>query len=137
MANGTPDTRPPRKGERLTVRFDEGEAARVKARSLAMGVAPSALLRAATLDAVDGGAVPTTIAAAIVQPDSSASLHNDELRRLRTEVNRLGVNFNQLVRKVNSDGVGEVGRDDAVGTLVALGDVLRVVEDLLGGVRRS
>ncbi|PCC26640.1 hypothetical protein CIK75_02140 [Glutamicibacter sp. BW78] len=102
-----------------------------------MGVAPSALLRAATLDAVDGGAVPTTIAAAIVQPDSGASLNNDELRRLRTEVNRLGVNFNQLVRKVNSDGVGEVGRDDAVGTLVALGDVLRVVEDLLGGVRRS
>ncbi|WP_143413241.1 hypothetical protein [Glutamicibacter sp. BW78] len=109
----------------------------MKARSLAMGVAPSALLRAATLDAVDGGAVPTTIAAAIVQPDSGASLNNDELRRLRTEVNRLGVNFNQLVRKVNSDGVGEVGRDDAVGTLVALGDVLRVVEDLLGGVRRS
>jgi hypothetical protein len=48
MASNNPDTRPPSKGERLTVRFDEGELARVRRRSLAMGVAPSALLRSST-----------------------------------------------------------------------------------------
>lgn len=135
MANGTPDTRPPRKGKRLTVRFDEGEVAQVRARALAMEVAPSAFVRAATLDAVEGEHVPTTIAAAIVQPDESTKVNTEELRRLRTEVNRVGVLFNQTVRQVNVHGVAELGTQDAVDQMRELGSALRAVEALLGGVR--
>lgn len=136
MANNVPDVRPPSKGERLTVRFDEGEVARVRRRSLAMGVAPSAFVRAATLDAVAGELVPTSIAAAI-DHSSGSSVDTDELRRLRTEMNRVGVNFNQTVRKVNAAGVAAVGNEEAVERMVELGEVLKSVEELLGGMRRA
>lgn len=133
MTNNVPDTRPPSKGERLTVRFDEGEVARVRQRSLAMGVAPSAFMRATALDAVEDRSVPTSIAAAIDQPGSSVD--TEELRRLRTSLNRAGVNFNQVVRKVNTEGVAAVGSEEGVETMAELGEVLAAVRALLGGVK--
>lgn len=146
MASNTPDTRPPSKGERLTVRFDEGELARVRRRALAMGVAPSALVamgvapsalvRASVLDVVEGGVVPTAIAAAIADPEG-VTADSPALRELRVEVNRIGVNFNQLVRKAHSDGATTLGSPTALAVLAQLTDVLRRVEDELGGTRRA
>ncbi|MGO1824781.1 MAG: plasmid mobilization relaxosome protein MobC [Brevibacterium aurantiacum] len=136
MANNNPDTRPSSKGERLTVRFDEGELARVRRRSLAMRVAPSALVRAAVLDAVEGSGVPTAIAGAIVQTerfDADASIP----RELRTELNRVGVNVNQIARKANSEGAAAVDNPDALRVLIELADVLRRIEDAIGGNRRA
>ncbi|WP_143469978.1 MULTISPECIES: MobC family plasmid mobilization relaxosome protein [Micrococcales] len=136
MASNNPDTRPPSKGERLTVRFDEGELARVRRRALAMGVAPSALVRASVLDVVEGGVVPTAIAAAIADPEG-VTADSPALRELRVEVNRIGVNFNQLVRKAHSDGATMLGSPTALAVLAQLTDVLRRVEDELGGTRRA
>ena len=136
MASNNPDTRPPSKGERLTVRFDEGELARVRRRALAMGVAPSALVRASVLDVVGAGAVPTAIAAAIADPEG-VSADTSALRELRIEVNRIGVNFNQLVRKVNHDGAAALGSPTALAVLAQLTDALRRVEAELGGTRRA
>lgn len=136
MASNIPDTRPPSKGERLTVRFDEGELARVRQRSLAMGVATSAFARAVVLDAVGDGAVPRTIAAAIVDPEG-AHADSPALRDLRVEVNRIGVNFNQLVRKVNAEGLAAVGGEESLRVLTLLADVLGRVESTLGGTRRA
>lgn len=135
MASNNPDTRPPSKGERLTVRFDEGELARVRRRALAMGVAPSALVRASVLDVIAAGAVPTVIAAAIADPEG-VSADTSALRELRIEVNRIGVNFNQLVRKVNHDGAAAFS-PTALAVLAQLTDALRRVEDELGGTRRA
>ena len=140
MASNNPDTRPPSKGERLTVRFDEGELARVRRRALAMGVAPSALVRASVLDVVEAGAVPTAIAAAIaaaIADPEGVTADSPALRELRVEVNRIGVNFNQLVRKAHSDGATTLGSPTALAVLAQLTDVLRRVEDELGGTRRA
>lgn len=136
MASNIPDTRPPRKGERLTVRFNEGELARVRRRALAMGVAPSALVRAAVLDVVGAGSVPTAIAAAIVDSEG-VSAASPALRELRVEVNHIGVNFNQLVRKVNRDGSATLDSPTALAVLAQLTEALRGVEEQLGGTRRA
>ncbi|MCT2999267.1 hypothetical protein EFN18_00870 [Propionibacterium freudenreichii] len=101
-----------------------------------MGVAPSALVRASVLDVVEGGVVPTVIAAAIADPEG-VTAHSPALRELRVEVNRIGVNFNQLVRKVHSDGAATLGSPTALAVLAQLTDVLRRVEDELGGTRRA
>ncbi|MDO5617260.1 hypothetical protein [Kocuria sp.] len=135
MASNNPDTRPPSKGKRLTVRFDEGELARVRRRALAMGVAPSALVRASVLDVIGAGAVPTAIAAAIADPEG-VTADTSALRELRIEVNRIGVNFNQLVRKVNQHGTAAFS-PTALAVLAQLTDALRRVEDELGGTRRA
>lgn len=136
MASNNPDTRPPNKGERLTVRFDEGELARVRRRALAMGVTPSALVRASVLDVVEAGVVPTAIAAAIADPEGVCA-DSPALRELRVEVNRIGVNFNQLVRKVNRDGSATLGSPTVLAVLAQLTEALRRVEGELGGTRRA
>lgn len=52
-------------------------------------------------------------------------------------MNRIGVNFNQLVRKAHSDGATMLGSPTALAVLAQLTDVLRRVEDELGGTRRA
>ena len=108
----------------------------MRRRALAMGVAPSALVRASVLAVVEGGVVPTAIAAAIADPEG-VTADSPALRELRVEVNRIGVNFNQLVRKAHSDGTTTLGSPTALAVLAQLTDVLRRVEDELGGTRRA
>jgi hypothetical protein len=80
--------------------------------------------------------VPTAIAPAIVDPEG-VSADTPALRELRIEVNRIGVNFNQLVRKVNHDGAAALSSPTALAVLAQLTDVLRRVEGELGGTRRA
>lgn len=132
MGTTIDDTRPPSKGKRLTVRFDEGELARVRKRALAMGVAPSALTRASVLDLVGSGREPTSLAAAVAAPSGTESARAAEMRRLRVEINRIGVNFNQLTRKVHTEGVGALADTEAIEVLRALEETLRGLEAHLG-----
>ena len=136
MANPNADVRPPSKRARVTVRFDEVEHARVARWAAARGVAPSVLMRAAVLDVVDDGAVPPSIAAAAAAPQGQ-EVDSGALRELRAEVNRVGVNLNQLTRRVNSEGTAVLGSPEAAARLREVGEVLASVESLLGGTRRA
>lgn len=132
MGTTIDDTRPPSKDKRVSARLDEEELARVRKRALAMGVTLSALTRASLLDQVAGGRGPTSLAAAVAVPSGTEAAQADEMRRLRVEINRVGVNFNQLTRKTHTEGVGALADTEAIEVLRALGETLRDLEAHLG-----
>lgn len=136
MTNHVTDKRRPSRGERITVRFDAVEAERVGAFASAMGVGPSTFGRAAILDAVEGGgASRVERIREHSSRDESGSADKEELRRLRTEVNRVGVLFNQTVRKVNTDGAAVLNDEKVLEEIIAVGKVLRDVQEQMGGTR--
>jgi len=127
VANPQQDTRRPNLDRVASVRFPEGEYARIEAHAKRAGLSVSALLRAAALDAVEAaratttddahasstsvttsqskeaGATETTMPQASVQ-EQSPQVSRRELAELRTGVNRVGVNWNQYVRLSNKHG---------------------------------
>lgn len=137
MTNNVPERRRPSRGEHLAARFDEGEARRVKEFVSATGVSISALVRAAVLDAVEGRGGERVGQAVEYSARSSEddTTTKEESRRLRTEVNRVGVLFNQTVRRVNTDGAGVLNDEKVLEQLVEVGKVLREVQESLGGSR--
>ncbi len=137
MTNNVPEARRPSRGEHLAARFDEGEARRVKEFVSATGVSVSALVRASVLDAVEGRG-GERVGRAIehsARPSEDDTTTKEESRRLRTEVNRVGVLFNQTVRRVNIDGAGVLNDERVLEQLVEVGKVLREVQESLGGSR--
>lgn len=137
MTNNVPERRRPSRGEHLAARFDEGEARRVREFVSATGVSVSALVRAAVLDAVEGrgGERVGQAVEYSAQPAEDDTTTKEESRRLRTEVNRVGVLFNQTVRRVNTDGAGVLNDERVLDQLVEVGKVLREVQESLGGSR--
>lgn len=137
MTNNVPERRRPSRGKRLMARFDEGEARQVKEFAAAKGVGVSALVRAAVLDAVEGrgGERVGQAVEYSAKPSEGDTTTKEESRRLRTEVNRVGVLFNQTVRRVNTDGAGVLNDERVLEQLVEVGKVLREVQESLGGSR--
>lgn len=137
MTNNVPEARQPSRGEHLAARFDEGEARRVKEFVSATGVSISALVRASVLDAVEGrgGERVGQALEYSARPSEDDMTTKEESRRLRTEVNRVGVLFNQTVRRVNIDGAGVLNDEKVLEQLVEVGKVLREVQESLGGTR--
>ena len=137
MTNNVPEVRRPSRGEHLAARFDEVEARRVKEFVSATGVSISALVRASVLDAVEGRGgerVGQAVEYSARSPEDDTTT-KEESRRLRTEVNRVGVLFNQTVRRVNTDGAGVLNDEKVLEQLVEVGKVLREVQESLGGSR--
>jgi hypothetical protein len=87
---------------RIDVRFAVDERRAVIRRTRALGVKPSAWVRAVVLDALDGRRVHvesmSAVAASAPAPDFAQAV--DQLRRV-------GVNLNQVVRSHNRDGAPE------------------------------
>jgi len=84
---------------------------RLAAVAASVGVPLSALVRAATLDAVDTvRPAPTPEEVSVVADAPVAS--PDEVRALRTAVNRVGVNVNQIARLSNQHGTAVVTPED-------------------------
>lgn len=137
MANLEQDKRRRSRAERITVRFDDAEAQRLRAYAVSMGVGPSTLVRAATLDAIESnGSQRVDQIGEHAKPEQSVATEDrDERRRLRTEVNRLGVLFNQTVRRVNIDGASALNDEGVLEQLVEVGQVVREVQEMLGGTR--
>lgn len=102
MANPNKDIRPKSRSSVRSFRVGEAEAERSDAYAARLGVGTSALARAAYLDVVEAARVPTAIAAAIdsVQPQAAS----EDMRALRAAVNRVGGNFNQMLRLWNRAG---------------------------------
>lgn len=137
MTNNVPEGRRQSRGKRLMARFDEVEERQVKEFAEAKGVGVSALVRASVLDTVEGRG-GERVGQAIeysAQPLEGDKTAKDESRRLRTEVNRVGVLFNQTVRRVNTDGAGVLNDEKVLEQLVEVGKVLREVQESLGGSR--
>ncbi|WP_162986170.1 plasmid mobilization relaxosome protein MobC [Corynebacterium xerosis] len=137
MARATTDRRRPNLDARITTRFDEVELAEVKARASKFGLAPSAFVRAIVLDFIedDGRAMPAAIAGAI---DGGPQGRSEELAELRVEVNKVGVNLNQLTRAFNRGQVQGRTFSEHEALMMALGETaaaMREVRDLLGGTR--
>jgi len=179
MANPRPDLRRPNKDRVMSVRLDEVETNLLITEAVLEDVAPSALLRRLAMDEVrrraaarTGGDAPAaplgTAGAEIGAADVSGAVAPaspqamvappKELAALRTEVNKAGVNVNQIARLGNATrsfvvavveqtrkGDGSVttkpaGDDDvrqSFEAFVELRDALMRVEELLGGVRRA
>lgn len=137
MTNNVSVSRRPSRGEHLAARFDEGEARRVREFASGTGVSVSALVRASVLDAVEGRGGERVGQAVEYgsRPQEGDSTMKDELRRLRTEVNRVGVLFNQTVRRVNTEGAGVLNDEREFEQLIAVGKVLCKVQENLGGTR--
>lgn len=111
MANPQQDKRRPNLDRVASVRFPEGEYARIEAHAKRAGLSVSALLRAAVLDAVEAARATTTDDTNVSSPSKEAGATETtpqvsvrELAELRTAVNRVGVNWNQYVRLSNKHG---------------------------------
>lgn len=84
---------------------------RLAAVAASTGVPLSALVRAATLDAVDAVrlvAAPEEVSVVADAPVASP----DEVRALRTAVNKVGVNLNQIARLSNRHGTAVITPED-------------------------
>lgn len=125
------------KGQRLTVRFDEGEDANVRRRAQQLGISSSALIRAATLDVVENGSIPTSMSAAIEKPEET-SVSASDLRHTRTAINRVGGNINSMTRVTHLKGMGVLPGDDeptdVLKTLNELRELIHQTQNILGGV---
>lgn len=137
MASPFRDERRPTRGHRVTVRLGEAEFERISSAATRYGVAPSSLMRVAVLDAVDDTRSLPSIANAI---DTAPEASSGELRELRTAINRVGANFNQLARLSNQHGtlvITEADDPEVVTSLLGeLSDLLSEVRQQLGGYRR-
>lgn len=135
MANPHQDRRRPNKGRIMSVRVSEAEHGRLTKAAARLGITASAYVRASVLDTVDDGRTPTVIAPAIIttQPQAVSA----DLGELRTAVNKVGVNVNQLARLSNQRGAVVVPSGESVphvvSTLLETREVLRQVREALGG----
>lgn len=121
---GGPKGRPSRLAARFTVRFTEGEIATLKQRAATLGIRPSALVRAVTIDAMargDAPMVPTKIAAVV------ADAGMREMAALRTEINRVGVNLRQLIRRYRTRSDLIMGAE-AAGEIAAIQDLVESLQ---------
>lgn len=89
--------RPSSKDKRVGIRLTEGEHDTLSAYSEELGLSLSAYMRAVSLDAVGDSDVVQQIS----QPEDTRD--DAALWELHTELNRIGVNVNQIARKVNAD----------------------------------
>ncbi|WP_133161105.1 plasmid mobilization protein [Microterricola pindariensis] len=136
MANPIADTRRPNRRRIVSVRLNEGELDRILRAAARDGIAPSVLMRAAALDAVNAARPSPSMAAAIdVAPQAPAR----ELVELRTSVNRVGGNVNQLARLGNQSRALVITAADDEATVTELLSDLRAllveVRTQLGGYR--
>ena len=137
MARANTDRRRANLSARLTLRLGEAELANVKERAERFDLAPSAFVRAIVLDFIedDGRAMPAAIAGAI---DGGPQGRSEELAELRVEVNKVGVNLNQLTRAFNRGQVQGRTFSEHEALMMALGETasaMREVRDRLGGAR--
>lgn len=147
MANPQQDKRRPNLDRVASVRFPEGEYARIEAHAKRAGLSVSALLRAAALDAVEAARATTTDDANASSPSKEAGATEPmpqaserELAELRTEANRIGVNWNQYVRLSNRHGAPVVAIEysDEPGSLDAeVLNQLRVHDEQLYAALRA
>jgi len=105
---------------RVAARFDPADAAVLDGLAARLGLSPSAVLRAgvAALAAeVDGRRAP------VPGPPTATE---QALARVGMDVRRIGINVNQVVRKIHSGRVGEAGDDELLLSLV--GELERAVK---------
>lgn len=81
----------------MGIRLTEGEHDTLSAYSEELGLSLSAYMRAVSLDAVGD----SDVVQQINQPEDTRD--DAALWELHTELNRIGVNVNQIARKVNAD----------------------------------
>jgi len=133
MAHASEDARRPNLDARFTARFGEAELAAVKRWAASLGVPSSAIVRAATLDAMEkcgGTAAPAAIASAIDSgPQGRSSGADQSVTDLRREINSVGVNFNQMMRKVHAGEVTVIDTDVAE-MLVEIRDLLKEAREV-------
>ncbi|MDK8768950.1 hypothetical protein QP932_10650 [Corynebacterium freneyi] len=133
MAHASEDTRRQNLDARITVRLGEAELADVKRWAASLGVSPSAIVRAATLDAMEvcgGTAAPAAIASAIDSgPQGRSSGADQSVTDLRREINAVGVNINQVVRKIHAGEVTVIDTDVAE-MLVEIRDLLQEAREV-------
>lgn len=132
MAHASEDTRRPNLDARITLRLGEAELADVKRWAASLGVPPSAIVRAATLDAMEkcGGTAPAAIASAIDSgPQGRSSGADQSVTDLRREINAVGVNFNQVLRKIHAGEVTVIDTDVAE-MLVEIRDLLKEAREV-------
>lgn len=133
MASVHNDVRPPSRDVRFTIRLDAGELEDLRQRASRLGVSASALARASIMDAVRGEGSTHTSVSAVQAPAHDPR----ELVDLRVAVTRVGVNINQIARKLNSDESLIIGggssHDDVLETLQQCRDALQQVQAALGG----
>ncbi len=136
MAYNGEDRRPAVRESPLTVRLSQDERRAIAKRAHQLGLGVSSYVRAVVLDAAAAGTVPASVAPAV----ESISVPR-EVVDLRVEVNRVGVNLNQLTRLANKSGVMIAGENDDVDTVLATlmeaREVLRSVQGALGGITRA
>jgi Bacterial mobilisation protein (MobC) len=108
----------------MTVRFTDGELARVRAAAERAGIAASAWVGELALDAAEHRAMPP------------GWLHREvmaELVRLRAQIAWVGNNVNQIARAINSGIVPDV---DMQPVLARLAEVAESIEQAAEQVRR-
>ena len=148
-----------KRGAVITVRVSDDERQRIDEGAHLFSVSRSVFLRAAAIDAVDAvrtasaiadatGAelqapapsAPSALVATAQAPQALSDLPQvRELVALRTAVNKIGVNINQIARLMNSSDQVVVGRDldtndfvnDFVGIIGSAVEVLTEVKEAL------
>lgn len=137
MAFNGEDPRPPVREVPVTVRFAQDERRALAERAAKLGLTVSAFVRAVVLDAATGKSSVPSVAVPVVESMSVPR----EVVDLRVEVNRVGVNVNQLARLANKNGVMIAGESDNVDSVLAVlietREVLRSVQGALGGITRA
>ena len=107
----------------LTIRMTDDELAAVRAKAAARGVGMADLARKLLADAEDIEVRPTRRRRGVAPARRPAPTADPELVR---QVARIGVNLNQLARRVNTTGVDAI---EVLVTLAALDrDVMRLIE---------
>lgn len=111
--------------ERTSVCLTQDDKAALTALADDWGVAYTALLRAGIRDIIASGVPPEELAPAIPGPWSML-----DLMGLAREVNYVGVNLNQIARKVN-EVYKTGGEADATAALLDYPDVVDILRELL------
>lgn len=132
MANNRVMRRPAASKSRLVAfRLRPDDYERVAAVAASVNLPVSVLVRAALLDAVDE-VRPAAAAAPVSVVAQAAGASPDEVRELRTAINKIGVNVNQIARLSNQHGVAVVTPEDEPSEYTA---VLAEAVELLREVR--
>lgn len=140
MVNPISDTRRPNRGRIVSVRFDRNEYELIASAAARAGISVSALIRAAAFDAVEAARSVTAVAIATDgAPQAQPQVPAKELIELRTEVNRVGVNINQIARLWNKHNGPVISAEESPEkveeTISEMISVMANVDLLLGGVR--
>lgn len=92
---------PPAKRDRvISVRVSEAEGRRIDRAAKRLGLKPSALMRAVTLDADEDGRIPSSMEP--VSAPTAAVEVSPELKDLRVQIKGAAANINQLARIANT-----------------------------------